>query len=86
MIKKLDLTPELRAALDSVQKAEAAYAPGRMSASLVEIPKLGLADAVLYEVHVQTEQARLERLQRLPRTRPVAVVDLQSRRKRKRSA
>lgn len=39
--------PRLCAALATVARAEAGYVPGRMSASVIEIPKLELADALL---------------------------------------
>jgi hypothetical protein len=84
MIKRLTLTPALRAAIDSVHRAEAAYVPGRDSASVVEIPKLGLADELLIALAVQGAEGRWLDLDRLPRAKAavVPVVDLELRRKR----
>lgn len=82
MLKRLTLTPALRAAIDSVQRAEAAYQPGRMSAAGVEIAKLGLADELLIAVAAQSADARLL-LDQLPKAR-AAVVDLERRRRGRR--
>lgn len=87
MITKLDLRP-LRDVLMMMDRAQRRYIPGLMSAALIEIPKVALADAVLEAIAVQTEQARakrLDRLQRLPQSSggQVGVVDLELRRKRR---
>jgi hypothetical protein len=54
MIKRLDLTPALCAAIEAVRTAEKTYRPGGESASVVELPKLALANAVLDAVQQQT--------------------------------
>lgn len=74
MIKTLTLTPEILAALADVRRAERVYVPGRDSAAVVEIPKIDLADAVLDAIATQAERTRLQRLQTLPKPRPVPVV------------
>lgn len=89
MITKLDLRP-LRDVLVMMDRAQRRYIPGLMSAALIEIPKLAVADAVLKEIAAQTEQARrkrLERLTRLPATTggQVGIVELELRRKRRRA-
>jgi hypothetical protein len=86
MLKQLTLTPTLRAAIDSVHRAEAAYRRGQESAEVVEIPKLGLADEVLVAVAAQTEAARRATLARLPKAKAavVPVVDIALRRKARR--
>ena len=84
MIKTLILTADLCAAIDSVRRADAAYVRGRMSASIVEIPMLGLAEAVLQAVDEQSALSRTARLARVSRGKPaqVPVVDIEMRRKR----
>lgn len=60
MIRHLDITPQIRAALDALHTAEEHYCPGGEPACVVEIPKLALAEAVLEALRTQT-------LARLPR-------------------
>jgi hypothetical protein len=88
MVRTLDLTPALRAAIDAVHHAERTYVPGVDSAARVEIPKLDLANAILEAIDAQAEIEHLERLNRLPRKRPtpVAVVEVELRHKRRKPA
>lgn len=68
------LDPPLVEAIAAYRTAEATYVPGRDSASLVELPKLAVADAFL---------ATVERTERLPhRARPLRVTWSLRRRKR----
>lgn len=53
MLKTLTLTPELCAAIYHCRRAEALYVPGQMAASVVELPRLELADVVLASVAEQ---------------------------------
>lgn len=82
MLKHLELTPALLAAIDSVERAERSYIRGGESSGAIEIPKLGLADAVMAAVAAQ----RIERLEGLPRATPApaSLADLERVRKPRR--
>jgi hypothetical protein len=86
MIKTLTLTPTLRAAIDSVDRAQRAARPGCESASLVELLKLGLADELLLAIAAQAGVGRVAALERLPKARAVSVVEPTPRRRRRRRA
>lgn len=58
-MNRLSLTPDLLAAVDAVAAAERVYVPGRDSASVIELPKLALANAVLAALEVQRRTDRL---------------------------
>jgi hypothetical protein len=62
-VKHIDVTPEMEAALDALARALASYVPGRDSASVIELPKLDLADALL----------RALQLARVPKPTPATV-------------
>jgi hypothetical protein len=55
-VQSRELTPTLRARIDACRRAEETYVAGVESASIVEIPKLELAAAVLAAVEEQTER------------------------------
>lgn len=83
-MKRIEITDDMRVALEAVARAERAYLPGFDSSSIVEIPKLALADATLAAIRAQ----QLARIARLPRrTAALApVVDVTIRPKRRRPA
>lgn len=74
MIKTLTLTPAILAALAAVREAEEFYIPGRDSSAVIEVPEIDLARAVLAAIEAQQEQTRQQRLQALPKAKPVPVV------------
>lgn len=86
-MKTLTITPTMRAALTAVDAAEQGYLPGYDSASVIELPKLALAEAVLDAVKAQAQRSteRAARLSTLPKARPVAVVEVTLRPKRRRA-
>ena len=70
-MKRIDITPELQAALDAIAVAEQRFVPGRDSCNVIDLPKLALADAVLASMRA----AHADHLRRLPvRARPVPVL------------
>lgn len=79
MIRTLTITPALQAAIDAVRKAERDYAPGGESSSVVELPKLALATALLDAIQAQT-------LARLPRRAMRDIVDVRPGSRRRRRA
>jgi len=80
MLKRLEVTDAIREALAAIERADAVYVPGRDSASLIELPKLALADVVLAAVAAQQTQ----RLRRLPTRAVPVVVDIAMRPTRRR--
>lgn len=80
-MKRLELTQPMRDALEAVARAQRFYVPGRDSASIVELPKLALADAMLAAVRAQTD-----RLAKLPARAVTPVVEVSIRPKRRRRA
>lgn len=54
MVNMLTVTDEMRRRIEAVEAALAIYMLGGESASVVELPKLALADVVLREVRRQT--------------------------------
>lgn len=86
-MKALKLTPAVELAIDAVRRAEENYAPGGMSASVVEIPLLALARAVVDAWAAQERQTitREARLAALPRALPVGFVEVSLRHKRRRA-
>lgn len=88
MLKHLELTDVLRARIEAVQAALMVYQPGRESASVIELPKLDLADAMLAEYArqlVKTAQ-RAARLASLPKPALMPIVEVTIRPKRRRRA
>lgn len=79
-MKTLSLTPDVCAAIDACRQAERAYVPGRMSSSVVELPRLALADQILRAVTEQAAYSPLDQLAQLPKARPAAVVPKRRRR------
>jgi len=69
MVRRIELTSALRDAIEAVRVA-AVYEPGEDPASLVELPKLALADAVL-------EALRAQALDLLPTRADVVYVQLE---------
>jgi len=70
MVRRIELTSALRDAIEAVRVAAAVYEPGEDPASLVELPKLALADAVL-------EALRAQALDLLPTRADVVYVQLE---------
>lgn len=60
-LRLLDLTDELRARIDALERALARYRLGGRSAAVVELPKIALANAVMKAIAEQ-EQARTAKL------------------------
>jgi hypothetical protein len=79
MVKHIEITPELQQAIDAVDAAEEHYLPGGESASVIELPKLALADAFLAALQAQ----RLAKLPGRARVVPVVVeIEMRPRRRR----
>ena len=53
MLTHLELTPGICRAIEAIGQAILMYRPGEMSAALLEIPKIALADAVLAAIREQ---------------------------------
>lgn len=70
-LRSLELTPEITAAIQAVSEAIDVYEAESTSASVVEIPKLDLADRVLQAVRAHSDSGPLEQLAKLPRPKPV---------------
>lgn len=73
MIKTVTLTPDMLAALAAVRAASVGYVPGRDSSGRMDIPKIDLAEALLAAIADQQESRR-QRLQAVPKAKPVPVV------------
>jgi hypothetical protein len=80
LMKRIDITPAMADALATIARVELIYVPGRDSSSVIELPKLALADATLAAVAVQQQR----RVVRLPvRAKAMsAVVEVELRPKR----
>lgn len=87
MLRHLDLTAEMHARIEAVQAALMAYAPGRESAAVVELPMIALADTMLREYARQLARAeqRAARLASLPKPRLTPIVEVTLRPKRRRA-
>lgn len=87
-MKAIRITDDLRTALRVCHDAAAAFTPGCDSFAVIELPKLALADTVLAAVAAQEGRTteRVARLSALPKARPVAVVEVALRPKRRRRA
>lgn len=87
-LKTLEISDAMCDAIEAIGRAARSYAPGQMSAAIIEIPKLALADATLAAVRVQMVKAeahgRIAKLRRI-HTPQQPIVEVE-RRKRKRSA
>lgn len=82
MVKHIEVTEAMRDALAAIDRAEAVYVPGFDSSSVIEIPKLALANAVLAAVRRQ----QATRVSRLPERAPVVpVIEVTIRPKRRRA-
>ncbi len=73
-------TPALEAAVAAYEAVAAVYVPGQDSASVLELAKLALADALLAAIGAQTTTGRRARPATAPMLR-AALVDLGLRRK-----
>lgn len=87
-LKHLELTAEMHARIEAVKAALAGYLPGGESASVVELPKLDLAEFVLAEYARQLTRAdqRAARLAALPKPQLTPIVEVSMRPKRRRRA
>lgn len=81
-MKRLELTQGIRDALDAIAHSERAFIPGVDSYSILELPKLALADAVVKAIAAQ----KAARFARLPKRAVTPVVEVTMRPKRKRPA
>lgn len=88
MMRSLEITEPIRDGLAAVARAQAFYVPGGMSASVVEIPMLALAQAVseAYVVQARRTADRQARLDVLPTRAAQAVVEVSMRPKRRHRA
>lgn len=66
-MKQIPMTDDIRLALDAVARAERVFVPGFDSASVIELPKLALSDAVCRAVGARQPLA-------VPRPRAAKVV------------
>lgn len=78
MTKSIEITPALRARIESVRAALVIYQPGFESAARVEVSKCELADALLAAVAAQEARhaAKAERLARVPKAKPAFIVEV----------
>lgn len=88
-LKTLEITDAMCDAIEAIGRAQRAVEVGQVSAAIVEIPKLALADAVLAAIRAQLVKAhaagRMAQLRGVKRPQQ-PIVEVELRRKRKRSA
>lgn len=80
-LARLELSEEIQRRIEAVERALDTYRPGYESASVIEIPKVQLADAVLEAIAAQAA-AQDARIAAVPRGRAVAVRDIPKRKRR----
>jgi hypothetical protein len=84
----IPITHAIADAIEAIGRAMRNYEQGQMSAGVIEIPKLALAEAVLAAVREQLIKAQAEgratALAQVRRPLPVGVVEVELRRKRRR--